>query len=81
MYGLTPDTTENKLEVPVCPYCKTVNVQGARVRMNCKRPIAIAEVLSFEKQAMGFFEDMMEMMESNPELKEKFRWRLERGHE
>jgi integrase/recombinase XerD len=77
MYGLTPETKEQKLEVLACPYCKTVNVQGARVCRNCKRPIALEEVLSLEARAMEFFEDMIEAMELRPDLKEKFRRRLE----
>ena len=77
MYGLKAETEEKKLELVVCPYCKTVNVQGARVCMNCKRPIALEEVMDFEAKAMGFFEDMMGMLESNPDLKERFKRRLE----
>jgi len=77
MYGLTAETKEQKLEVLACPYCKTVNAQGARVCRNCKRPIALEEVLSLEARAMEFFEDMIEAMELRPDLKEKFRRRLE----
>jgi integrase/recombinase XerD len=78
MYGMKAESAKTtQLEILQCPYCRTVNVQGARVCMNCKRPIALEEVLSFEQQAMGFFEDMWELMEFNPELKEKFRRRLE----
>lgn len=78
MYGLEAESAKTtQMEILQCPYCKTVNVRGARVCMNCKRPIVLEEVMSLEEKAMGFFEDMMEMLESNPDLKERFRQRLE----
>jgi hypothetical protein len=79
MYGLeAKEAKEPTLEILQCPYCKAVNMQGARVCMTCKRPIAIEEVMDREGKVMGLFQDFVDFLSVHPESKEKFRELLEK---
>jgi integrase len=78
MYGLQAETAkEAPLEILQCPYCKTMNTRGARVCMNCKRPIELDEVLDREARMMNIFKGFVDLMELNPEAKEHFRKLIE----
>jgi len=78
MYGLQAETAkEAPLEILQCPYCKTMNTRGARVCMNCKRPIELDEVLDREARMMNIFKGFVDLMEVNPKAKEQFRKLIE----
>lgn len=74
MYGLETDEQERKeLKMRQCPHCKAINTMGARICMNCRRPLAIEEVIAREEGAMEMFRDFMDLIADRPEIAEKFR--------
>ena len=78
MYGLEPEKEDQKEELKTlqCPHCKTLNTAGARICINCRKPLAVEEVLEREEKTMEMFQDFMALMKSHPEAMKKFQQHL-----
>ena len=74
MYGLEDkrDDEPVKLKMQECPHCRTVNTAGARICMHCRKPLAVAEVMSREEKVKEMLTAMVDIMAENPEMKAKF---------
>ena len=75
MYGLEPDKEDQKeeLETLQCPHCKTLNTTGARICINCRKPLAVEEVMEREEKAMEVFKDLVDLAAEHPEMMEMFK--------
>ena len=75
MYGIEPEEEYQKDELKTlqCPHCKTLNTIGARICINCRKPLAVEEVMEREEKAMEMFKDFMDLIAEHPEMMEKFR--------
>ena len=74
MYGLEPEKEDQKEELDTlqCPHCKTLNTIGARICINCRKPVAVEEVMEREEKAMEMFKDFVDLAAENPKLMERF---------
>ena len=79
MYGIEPEKGERdeELQTLQCPHCKTLNTAGARICVNCRKPLAVEEVLEREEKAVELFKDFMDVVAEHPEVMEKFKKHLE----
>lgn len=75
MYGLEPAVGDVKEELKTlqCPQCKAVNTVGARLCVNCRKPLAVEEVMEREEKAREMFMDFMDLVAERPEMMEKFK--------
>ena len=75
MYGLEPEQEDQKEELKTlqCPHCKTLNTIGARICINCRKPLAVEEVMEREEKTMEMFRDFMDLATEHPEVMEKFK--------
>ncbi len=75
MYGLEPAAEDEKEELKTlqCPHCKTLNTVGARICINCRKPLAVEEAMEREEKAMEMFKDFMDVAAEHPEMMEKFK--------
>ncbi|MBN1763384.1 MAG: tyrosine-type recombinase/integrase [Methanomicrobia archaeon] len=75
MYGLEDkrDDEPIKLKMQECPHCRTVNTAGARICINCRKPLAVDEVLDLEARSKEFLLDMMDSLAKNPEKVAQFK--------
>jgi integrase/recombinase XerD len=75
MYGLEDkrDDEPIKLKMQECPHCRTVNTAGARICINCRKPLAVEEVIDLEARSKEFFLDMMDAVANDPEKVEQFK--------
>ena len=81
MYGIEQEKEDQKeeLETLQCPHCKTLNTIGARICINCRKPLAVEEVMDREEKTMEIFKDFVDMATENPKFMERFKkafWRL-----
>jgi site-specific recombinase XerD len=72
MYGIEPEKEDQKeeLETLQCPHCKTLNTIGARICVNCRKPLAVEEVMDREEKAMKIFGDFVDLAAENPKFME-----------
>jgi site-specific recombinase XerD len=75
MYGIEPEKEDQKeeLETLQCPHCKTLNTIGARICINCRKPLAVEEVMEREEKAMKIFKDFVDVAAESPKLMEGFK--------
>ena len=75
MYGLEDKRDDEliKLKMQECPHCRTVNTAGARICINCRKPLAVEEVLDLEARSKAFLLDMMDSLANNPEKMAQFK--------
>ena len=75
MYGLEPEKEDQQEELKTlqCPHCKTLNTVGARICINCRKPLAVEEVMEREESTMAMFKDFMDWVTEHPEVIEKFK--------
>jgi len=74
MYGLeAEEEKEEELKTLQCPHCRTLNTTGARICMNCRKPLAVEEALAREEEVMSFMMDFMELAAKDPELIHRFK--------
>ena len=80
MYGLEPEKEDQKEELKTlqCPHCKTLNTAGARICINCRKPLAVEEVLEREEKTMDMFKDFMDLVAEHPGVMERFKKRFEK---
>jgi integrase/recombinase XerD len=73
MYGLEARHDEPvKLKMQECPHCRTVNIAGARICVNCRKPLAMEEVMSREAKAEEMVKEFIDAVASDPKMKSKF---------
>ena len=79
MYGMEPEKEDRKEELKTlqCPHCKTLNTIGARICINCRKPLAVEEVIKREEKTMEMFRDFMDLAMEHPEVMEKFKKHFE----
>lgn len=75
MYGLEDKRDDEliKLKMQECPHCRTVNTAGARICINCRKPLAVEEVIDLEARSKAFLLDMMDSLANNPEKMAQFK--------
>ena len=75
MYGMEPEKEDQQEELKTlqCPHCKTLNTIGARICINCRKPLAVEEVMEREESTMAMFKDFMDLVTEHPEVIEKFK--------
>ena len=75
MYGLEPEKEDQREELKTlqCPHCKTLNTVGARICVNCRKPLAVEEAMEREDKAMEMFKDFVDLTAENPEVMEKLK--------
>ena len=75
MYGMAPEEEDQKEELTTlqCPHCKALNTVGARICINCRKPLAVEEVMDLEEKTMKMFQNFMELFEQHPEAMEQFK--------
>jgi len=74
MYGLEDKHDEPvKLKMQECPHCRTVNTAGARICINCRKPLVVEEAMSREAKAEEIFKDFVDAIAADPETKAKYR--------
>lgn len=75
MYGLSPSAEDEKEELKTlqCPHCRTLNTVGARICINCRKPLAVEEMMEREEKGMEMFRDFMELVTTRPEMMERFK--------
>ena len=75
MYGIEPEEEYQKDELKTlqCPHCKTLNTIGARICINCRKPLAVEEVMEREEKAMEMFKDFMDLIAEHPDMIAKFK--------
>jgi len=68
MYGLeTEEEKEEELKTLQCPHCRTLNTTGARICMNCRKPLTVEEAMAREEEVMSFMTDFMELAAKDEE--------------
>jgi integrase/recombinase XerD len=74
MYGLEDkrDDEPIKLKMQECPHCRTVNTVGARICINCRKPLAVEEAMDHEEKLKEMLKMMMELTAKDPDFKERF---------
>ncbi len=73
MYGLEPRGDEPvKLKMQECPHCRTVNTAGARICVNCRKPLAVEEAMDREAKAEEMFKDFVDAIAGDPERRAIF---------
>ncbi|MGC9444407.1 MAG: hypothetical protein ACP5E9_05700 [Candidatus Methanospirareceae archaeon] len=74
MYGLEDkrDDEPIKLKMQECPHCRTVNTAGARICMHCRKPLAVAEVMSREAKVDAMVKEFIDAVASDPKMQAKF---------
>ena len=79
MYGMEPEEEDQREELKTrqCPHCKTLNTMGARICINCRKPLRVEEVMKREERAIEMFKDFMDVAAEHPEVMEKFKKHLE----
>jgi integrase/recombinase XerD len=74
MYGLeAEEEKEEELKTLQCPHCRTLNTTGARICMNCRKPLTVEEAMAREEEVMSFMTDFMELAAKDPELIHRFK--------
>ena len=75
MYGIKQEEGDQKEELRTlqCPHCKTLNTTGARVCVNCRKPLAVEEVMEREESTMDMFQDFMDVVEKDPKMMERLK--------
>ncbi|MGC9443655.1 MAG: hypothetical protein ACP5E9_01780, partial [Candidatus Methanospirareceae archaeon] len=69
MYGLERrDDEPVKLKMLECPHCRTVNTAGARICMQCRKPLAVAEVMSREAKVDAMVKEFIDAVASDPKM-------------
>jgi integrase/recombinase XerD len=71
MYGLEDkrDDEPIKLKMQECPHCRTVNTAGARICINCRKPLAVEEAMAREEELKELLKVMIEVTAKDPEMK------------
>jgi hypothetical protein len=74
MYGLEDklDNEPVKLKMQECPHCRTVNTAGARICINCRKPLAVAEMMDRKEKVKEMLAAMVDIVAENPDMKAKF---------
>jgi integrase/recombinase XerD len=73
MYGLEDrhDDEPLKLKMQECPHCRTVNTAGARICINCRKPLEVGEAMDRDKEMEELLKAMLLLMSENPAMKAK----------
>ena len=79
MYGMEPEEEDQREELKTlqCPHCKTLNTIGARICINCRKPLAVEEVMEQEEKTMEMFKDFVDLATEHPEVMGRFKKHFE----
>ncbi|MGC9444517.1 MAG: tyrosine-type recombinase/integrase [Candidatus Methanospirareceae archaeon] len=73
MYGIESEASGGtEQELRQCPFCKTVNTKGARICINCRKPLAVEEAMARDDKVKEMLAAMLDIMTEDPEMKAKF---------
>ena len=74
MYGLEDRREDEpiKLKMQECPHCRTVNTVGARICINCRKPLAVEEAMDRDDKVKEMLAAMVDIMAEDSEMKAKF---------
>jgi integrase/recombinase XerD len=74
MYGLEDkrDDEPVKLKMQECSHCRTVNTPGARICVNCRKPLAVGEAMDREEKVKEMLAAMVDIMTEDPDMKARF---------